>query len=230
MKILKSKIFPENIIAGVTMRNLEIFKNVGFELKNREHVKELATQIGVKTDNMLLQAQCHSDIIVLAEKGIMKESDAMITKEKGLIINISIADCAAILIYDPINELIAGVHSGWRGTKEKILPKTIKKMINEFDSNPLDLLLYFSPMASKKNYEVGREFLDYFPRSIEIRNDKYYFNNTKQLQIDIEEFGIPKKNFEIADICTIENGEYHSFRRDREKSGRMSAFIGMKFT
>ena len=34
-------------------------------------------------------------------------------------------------------------------------------------------------------------------------------------------------HIEKSDICTIENSDYHSFRRDKEFSGRMAAFIGM---
>lgn len=220
MKILQPKIFPENIIAGVTTAELNI-------QKQKDQIA-LAKLISVDFGNMIFQKQVHSDRIAIAKKSEISESDALITSSKGLILNVSIADCAAVLIFDKKNYVCAGVHSGWRGTKAKILKKTIEKLISEFGSKAQDILLYFSPMASVEEYEVGKEFLEYFPKSIRSKSGKYYFDNKKQLLLQISEFNIPMENFEFANICTIANKSFHSFRRDRSYSGRMSAFIGLK--
>lgn len=227
MKILKPKIFPKNIISGVTKRNLSLFPPFGFNLKNSDHREKLAEYLGVNQNSLIIQAQSHSDTISIADFNKANKSDAIITNKENLILNVSIADCAAILLYDPKNKVIAGVHSGWRGTKKEILPKTINTLINKYVSNPKDLCLYFSPMASVERYEVGEEFAEFFPNSVNKQNNNFYFDNLKQILLDIEEFDIPAKNIEIANVCTISNIEYHSFRRDADKSGRMSAFIGM---
>ena len=42
------------------------------------------------------------------------------------------ADCILLLIYDPIKKVIANVHSGWKGTLQKISVKAVDKMIEEF--------------------------------------------------------------------------------------------------
>ena len=40
--------------------------------------------------------------------------------------------------------------------------------------------------------------------------------------------GVLEANIEVSAECTMSSYELHSFRRDKEKSGRMSAFIMMK--
>jgi YfiH family protein len=240
IKILKPIIFPnERIVSGVTLKNQHIFPNTGLTFTpspicSKEevdhHKKMLANEIGVKPKKMKFQHQIHSDIIrVIDEESEETDSDAMDTDQHGLILCVKIADCAAILAYDPVNHAIAALHSGWRGTQQNITAKAINKMSELYGSKPENLLLYISPCASGKNYEVGSDVADFFPRSIKpIRNGKYLFDNTKELLLQLQEIGVPKNNIQTSNICTIENQDFHSYRRERERSGRMCAFIGMK--
>jgi hypothetical protein len=227
MNILIPTIFPEEIISGVTQSNFDLFEN-GFDLRSDNHVNNLSKHINVDFNKMVKQSQLHSDIVLIVNENIKQESDAMITNQHGLILNISIADCAGVLIYDPANRVVAGVHSGWRGTKQKIVTKTIQKMTKEFTSKPRDLLVYLSPMASVEYYEVGEEFLNYFPNTTIKKNSKLFFDNQLEIKNQLLELDVQLNKIETADICTIENHDYHSHRRDNVKSGRMSAFIGLK--
>jgi copper oxidase (laccase) domain-containing protein len=49
--------------------------------------------------------------------------DAVITDLKGIAIGVKTADCVPILLYDRSKNLIAAVHSGWRGTSKNMLVK-----------------------------------------------------------------------------------------------------------
>ena len=57
--------------------------------------------------------------------------------------------------------------------------------------------------------------------------DKYLFDNSLQILLQLLDCGIIRDNIQISDICTITNKNYHSYRRDKERSGRMAGFIGM---
>lgn len=238
IEILKPTIFPSNIIAGITKKNLQNFPTYGFsifpgKIYNDEeiinHRKELAGNIGINLKNLMFQRQVHqSHIRVIDENSEEIESDGMITSTPGLILNITIADCCAVLCYDTMNQAIGAFHSGWRGTKEKISIKGIDIMKDIYGSNPENMLVYLSPCASGENYEVGKDVAEYFPKSVKpIENNKYLLDIKNEIKIQLASLGIPDKNIEISNICTIENTEYHSYRRDKEKSGRMSAFIGI---
>lgn len=240
IEILKLNIFDEKrVFAGITKRNLQNYSPYGFTISNAKIVDniklesnrmDLAKFLGISRNNIAFQKQIHSDIIrvMSSENNVISESDAMITNEKNFFISISIADCAALLIFDPINEIIAGVHSGWRGTQQKIAIKTIFRMNELFNSKAEDLLIYISPCASGDNYEVDKEFLEYFPNSVKsLSNEKYLFDNKKELKSQLISIGVEERNLEISTICTIGDTQYHSYRRDKDISGRMSAFIGM---
>ena len=45
----------------------------------------------------------------------------------------------------------------------------------------------------------------------------------------LEKFGLLPKNIIQSNICTVCNSDHtHSFRADKDKSGRMTAVIGLK--
>ena len=239
--ILVPEIFPKDkILSGVTKKNDELFPPFGLSISNGDilndeevlsHRTILAEFLGYNIENLKFQKQIHSDKIQIVDKNTPNnlETDGMFTTEKGLVLNISIADCTGILIYDPINEVIAAVHSGWKGTQQNITKIAINKLSESYHSNPKDLLVYLSPSAGGSNYEVRWDVAQYFPNSItQINETKYLYDNKKQIVLQLEECAVDKNNIEISDICTIDDKCFHSFRRDKSKSGRMSAFIAMK--
>ena len=238
MKIINPTIFPNNIISGVTERNLDLYPNAGFSIYKTDFISEtylekckidFAKHINIAPENIIKQKQIHSDNIVIIKKNNdYYDSDAMITNKKGICLTVSIADCVAILIYDKENKAIATVHSGWRGTQLNIVGKTIEKMNTEFGSKTENLRLYISPSASVDNYEVGKEFTDLFPKYTSLINDKYYFDNKKAVLDQILSKKINPSQIEVSNLDTISNTNLHSFRRDKEKSGRMTAFIMIK--
>jgi len=239
IKLLHPNIFPKDrIISGVTLKNQHLFPKTGltftpsplctkYEVAN--YKKMLAVEIGVDYNKLKFQHQIHSDIIrIIDQNSDESDSDGMITNEQGLILCVKIADCAAILVYDPTNQAIAAIHSGWRGTKQNIVAKAISKMSEQYGSRPEDIKVYLSPCSSGKKYEVGEEVAELFPRSIEpIGERKYLYDNLNEILLQLGECGILTENIETSGICTIENKEFHSYRRDRARSGRMCAYIGM---
>lgn len=240
LEYIEPKIFDKSkIFAGVTTRNGSVFPKYGLSLSKAEiltedelnlHRRTFAKLLSIPYDAMKYQKQIHSVIIneVFADTPVM-ESDGMFTSSKDLVLNVSIADCAAVLIYDSINGVVMGLHSGWKGTSQNIVADGIQILKDKFGTNIADLLVYISPAASGKVYEVGEEVAKYFPRSVTpITNAKYLFDNKQEIRFQLMDCGVLEENIEVSVECTMSNSDLHSFRRDKEKSGRMSAFIMMK--
>jgi len=145
-------------------------------------------QLGLSTDSVTYQKQVNSNKInIVNSGGECGESDAMITTKKGIGIAISTADCCAIFIYDTVQQVIAGIHSGWRGTCKRILSKVLDIFLNDFNSKPENLICYLSPSISKSNYIVGPEVAQQFDlRYIMPVGDKFLLNISK-----IKEHGLP---------------------------------------
>lgn len=238
LDIIKPQIFPkQEIISGVTKANKDIFPPYGFSISkgktyNQQQIdnfrKILAEQLGIPFEHFKLQKQIHcSECGDIDSKSGIAETDAMITNAKGIVLGLSLADCAGILVYEPITKVVAAVHSGWRGSKERIVEKTIKKMILEYNCIVSDMLFYIAPSACVYCYEVGEEFFCYFPETTIRRQGKPYFDNKTEIINQILAVGAKRSNIETSPICTIEDISLHSFRRDKSASGRMCAFIGM---
>ena len=140
-------------------------------------------------------------ILVVDKSGNYGDADGIITSPlDNLVLLIKTADCIPIFIYDNITRNYGIVHAGWRGVKKKIHLKAIEKFIG-LGSHKNNLNFVMGPSIKACCYEVGAEMRDFV------------------------NIGIVKDKIKIDSICTYENKHLHSFRRDREKSGRMLSVI-----
>lgn len=243
MKIIYSELlkkFPEVIFGFSTKIGLERKEPFYFNLSLtvgdnsiyvEENRKAFFNLLGLKYESVAIQKQIHSDIITIVRQGgSIGQSDAMITKHTDVGLAVSSADCVPIFLYDKKNKIIAGVHSGWRGTQKQILKKTLQKLNDEFNSSPENIFVFVGPSISKKNYEVGREVADQFDsKYYSIVNDKIMLDVSKINYDFLREFGIPENQIEVSNLCSFEEKQLlHSYRRDGEKSGRALGVIALR--
>jgi len=232
--------FPE-IIFGMSTKKTsdksDIFNNnmslsIGDDKMNVEGNRlEFYKVLGLNQEHIATQYQIHSNKINHVTKGgFYGESDALITNKKGIGLAISTADCVAIFIYDREKQIIAGVHSGWRGTKVKILDKTIQEMKDKYYCNPSDLFAFIAPSITQKNYEVSLEVANQFEDVYSDIIDQKLCLDLKRVNFDmLINHEIPLKQIEVSYLCSYEEKELlHSFRRDGDKSGRAFGIIAMK--
>ena len=242
MKLLQSEIFKKypDVIFGFNIkdglnRKEPYFFNMSMSVGDDEKIVDknrtaFFSRLGLNGSNVAIQKQIHSDIITyVTGGGIVGESDAMITDKPGMGLAISVADCTPIFIYDPENKVIAGVHSGWKGTEKQILHKTLERLVKDFNSNPQNLIVYIGPCISQIKYEVGKEVASLFDKKYSIKNDDKYLLSVGDINYDmLLNFGILTDNIEYSKLCTYENRNLHSYRRDGLKSGRSWGIIAMK--
>ena len=142
---------------------------------------------------------------------------------------VSVADCVPILLYDPVKKIIAGVHSGWRGTEKKILLKTLKELKN-YGSLPENLVAYIGPSISKNVYEVGKEVAEFFDEKYLEQKGEKFLLDVASVNFDILlDAGVKKNNIQLSSLCTFAMKDVlHSYRRDGNKSGRSYAVIALR--
>jgi polyphenol oxidase len=247
LHIEQPHIFPPSIIAGVTKRNTHLFPETGLSLLKAQilgddevehHRLHLANAIGVERRALKFQKQVHgTNIRVLSpenhEQHInepFNESDGMMTATPGFILCAGIADCAAVLLYDPEHHAVAALHSGWKGTHENIVRGGVEQMTKRFGTQPASLLAYISPCASGQRYVVREDVAQFFtaPALQRLNDEEFLFDNRLRIQEQLQENGVLLGHIEVASGCTISTEEYHSHRRDGERAGRMVAFIGIR--
>lgn len=179
--------------------------------------------------------QVHSDRVVTANHrtGCLEEGDALISSIPGQILGIRTADCVPILFVDPVLRTIAAVHAGWRGTDAEIARLCVEKLQAEFGSKPQNIHAAIGPSIGNCCFEVGVEvaerFYRYFPDHFPDRARLTHIDLVEVNRRQLEAAGLDNNHIDVAGLCTVcDPVVFHSFRRDREQSGRMVSAIKMK--
>ena len=172
--------------------------------------------------------QIHSNIVAVANSGREQpqRGDALVTTDPGRWVGIRTADCVPILIADPGRSAVAAVHAGWRGTVAEIVRLTVETMRSEFGSDPATLIAAIGPCIAECCFEVGPEvgqhFTGLFPERTDFRHVDLAEANRRQLT----GAGLAGNKIDVSGLCTAcDATEFHSYRRDRDLSGRMVAAI-----
>jgi YfiH family protein len=152
--------------------------------------------------------------------------DALVCSAPGVGIMIQQADCQAVLLYDPRKKIVAGIHSGWKGSVVNIIQETINVMNLSFGCVPDDLLAGISPSLGP----CCAEFIHYkteLPKEMhgfQVRPNYFDFWAISKKQL--LDAGLHEENIDITGICTRCSDDYFSYRRNRE-TGRFCSVIGL---
>ncbi len=204
--------------------------------------KNLAASLGIGDEmHFVVANQTHSDHIKVIYKGetlgwqdmndAVEDCDALVTDLKQVMLTMLTADCVPILLYDPVTEVIAAVHAGWKGTKAGIVSKTVQKMQKVFGSEPGNIVAGVAPSIGRCCYEVGKDVAEHFfdiPEGYTKKGEKYmldlpYINKYQMLKA-----GLSEEHIEMSGICTAcEVERFFSYRKEQGCSGRFMSIIGM---
>ena len=237
LELDRPRIFPADIVAAVTRANLQFDPPYGFQARTRaglpdgigeRHRAALAAQLGFAPEDYVRQNQVHGSLVRIVRQGAPTlESDGIICAEAGVALAVNIADCAAILLCDPVRHVIGGLHSGWRGTRDGIALRGVSLLRSAFGSAPQDILAYVSACASVDNYEVGPEVARQFPPDTTRRDEsgRIFLDIRARIRRQLIEAGLAPAHIEMSTVCTIGDRRYHSHRRDGTQAGRAMAVI-----
>lgn len=189
-------------------------------------------------DNIQYLNQIHSDNVFVYNKlnGDIrsKEGDALITKEDNTAIGVFTADCVPIIISDVKNNIIASIHSGWKGTFNSIVLKTLKKMQKDFNIDINETKVFIGPHIRQCCYEVSYELKESFIEKTKIEESKLFKDRNLSMEEcilkDIREFGIKESNIYSLNLCTHceEEIKLYSYRKSVGTYGRLFSFAFIK--
>ena len=180
----------------------KLIPNAFFSDKSVKSLDNLKDNVGIKF--IASMNQTHSDVVTFVKSPRVYDSDGIYTEKPKLGLVVQTADCMPILLND--KKRIGAIHSGWRGLKNNIVEKAIKK----FDVNQLSISI--GPHAQSCCYEIKEDVKKYFNDYTEVRDDMFFLNMSQVLKDLSEEQGF---QLEISSICTICNSSYNSYRENK---------------
>ncbi len=176
------------------------------KVKRQLNVQYLASAVQVHGDQVTVVKDITSD-------QEYKDTDALITGQKGVGLLIQQADCQAVLLYDPQRKVIGAVHSGWKGSVANIIAKTVRAMQEHFGTSPGDLRAVISPSLGP----CCAEFVHY-EKELPLPFHQWqvtanYFDFWAISRWQLKEAGVRDENIEAMGICTVCNEDFFSYRR-----------------
>ena len=160
------------------------------------------------------------------------EGDGAITALGGAALGIQTADCVPILIADREARVVAAIHAGWRGTANRIAHNAVKQMSQTYGVAPEGLTAVIGPHNAVCCYEVGEEVVAAVNNPAAILRkpewSKAHLNQALANKLQLTAAGIPEAQIHVSNLCTECRADlFYSYRRDRERTGRMLSVIGI---
>ena len=206
----------------------------------RENFRLLAESAGFDVSTLVFSSQMHTTNVLKAGRkdtgcGTSREYgwddvDGFITNESGVTLAVFAADCVPVLFFDPIHRAVGAAHSGWRGTADGIVRVVVRRMMEEFGSDPADLYVTVGPAICQKCYEVSEDVAIRFPESCRIakKDGKYQLDLHKANEQLLLGSGILPGHLVLSNLCTSCNKELlFSHRATGGRRGLMAGFIGL---
>ena len=202
--------------------------------EEKESYRRVYEALGLDIQSLVKPLQTHTGNVKCIDKVFSRNElqsiDGLITDKEGITLTSTNADCILLLFYDPKKKVIANVHSGWKGTFQKISEKTVEKMKTNYKCNPEDIECYICPSIRKCHFEVDEDVKElcedifgFIPNKesfistgeIKEGKQKYYIDTVYITKYLLKEAGLKDKNIIDCEICSVcDNDKINSFRAE----------------
>ena len=156
------------------------------------------------------------------------DGDALITAKTSALLVIQVADCQPVIVIDPVQRVVANIHSGWRGSIQNVVGAAIAKMIGAYGCRAQNLVCGIGPSIGP----CCAEFIHYrseIPESFwAYRRPADHFDFWQISADQLTAAGVPEENISVSGICTRCNPHlFFSYRHERH-TGRFAAVVGIR--
>lgn len=193
----------------------------------REKLRHL---LGLREAPIFLN-QTHSNIALPAiPENQDATGDASYTREPHRVCVTLTADCLPVLITHQTGRSVAAAHAGWRGLAGGVVENTFKAM----NEAPAECLVWLGPAIGPQRFEVGNDvvlaFTQIHPEAEACfspqPHQKWLADIYALARVRLARLGVLPQNISGGTHCTLtESDLFFSYRRDKERSGRMASLI-----
>ena len=159
-----------------------------------------------------------------AERWILLDGcDGHATREAGVLLAVSVADCVPVYLTEAQTGAIALLHAGWRGTAAGILEVAIALLERRAAIATLDIIMHCGVSICGACYEVGPEVV------LALTGRRVDKSERLDLRAELgrraREAGV--REVTISPLCAAHDADwFHSHRASGGRAGRMIAYLG----
>ncbi|HEX3031873.1 MAG TPA: peptidoglycan editing factor PgeF [Bacillota bacterium] len=236
-------------VSGEPFSSLNLALHVGDNPEAvRQNRQSLSSALGINASHWVTAQQVHGArvaVVTGSDQGrgavdypdALPDTDALITRERGVPLATFYADCVPVFFLDPVTPAIGLAHAGWKGTVYRIPTETLKGMGRYFGTRPEDCLVGIGPSIGPCCFEVDEQVViqfqaafDFWPQVITAAGEGKWLVDLWQVNLRaLMEAGVPAENITVAGECTRCHPEtYFSFRAEKGQTGRMGGVIMLR--
>lgn len=186
----------------------------------------------VEIDNAFLQ------LPVAEQAQQLYAKDIILTRERGVCIGVSTADCVPVLLYDASTECVCAIHAGWRGVVGDAVGTAFRQLRQHADFDASQVRAVVGPSISQTAFEVGDEVVEAFAkagfstaqiaRRMPSAESRYHIDLWAAVSQQLLREGVALDAIQVSGICTYaEVDTFFSARRLGIRSGRIFSGILM---
>ncbi len=189
---------------------------------------EVAQAAGV--ESVATMHQVHgNDVAWVDVAGTQPDADALLTDVAGLGLLVRVADCVPVVLAVPDEQLVGVVHSGRQGLVSGVVPAALDA-VRERGATRIEA--WVGPRVCGRCYELPSDMADDVAAAVpEARSTTS--GGTPAADIgagvvaQLSAGGVVVHDVG-ADLCTVEDERFFSFRREGHVSGRFAAFAVLR--
>ncbi|MHC4390659.1 MAG: polyphenol oxidase family protein [Planctomycetota bacterium] len=200
-------------------------------------LERIATLTGFPVSTIARGRQLHKTHVLTIEVGSNGQptgphdlgADAMITRERGLALLTTAADCLPLALVDPVSRSLGVAHAGWRGAVAGIAATTVGALATRFAAEPAELIAVIGPHIHPCCFEVGPEVVEaarscpggsacVVPPPAGSESSRNHLDLGALVRADLLDAGVLPGNVHTLPHCTVCDARFFSYRGDRTSS------------
>lgn len=209
----------------LVIKNWDIFLDA-CDISNREFV------CGKQVHGNYVHIATEADLRPAYGPGELIEADGYVTNLRHVPLAIFTADCTPLLMHDPVDNVIASVHCGWRSTAGDIMGNAVKAM-EQLGSRPENIRAAIGPSICYDCFQVGGEVVEAMNQLLSDASsyyrtdgDKYRLDLKNVVRARLIQVGLGTENIEVTDECTLCQPQmYWSHRYEGTNRGSQANII-----
>lgn len=184
----------------------------------------LVNPLQVHGHHVVVIADSSDEAVAQAQKEAHEGADAIVCVATDVPVLLCYADCVPVILVAP--EGFAVVHSGWRGTIERISARALQVLCDLTGAAPAQVSAYVGPRVGGEDYEVSQELLDRFVGEFgpNVSLPGTRLDLGVAVVQTLTDKGVLPEEIAVCDVSTVQTTErFFSYRASGGECGRHGA-------